>query len=66
MGYPNKFKLVGDPIFLTGARGRVGQRFFKFRPLKNSNGLPIVIYSTSSMNLPVQNKAGFETLAGNC
>ncbi|MBB3114507.1 hypothetical protein FHS18_006628 [Paenibacillus phyllosphaerae] len=60
--YPNKFYLDGDPVFLFGSKGRIAHRFFKFKPKMNSKGLPIVIYSGCSMNLPVNKREAIDTL----
>lgn len=42
---------------LKGPTGSVGQRIFKFKPVRNPNGLPIVIYTTSSVTLPTNKEA---------
>lgn len=54
LSFPEIFKMEGDPVYLTGKRGRVGHRIFKFKPVRYPDGLPIVIYSGSSMNLPIK------------
>ncbi|MEK3993037.1 hypothetical protein [Robertmurraya sp. FSL R5-0851] len=58
--YSNLFVLE-DCKTLKGPKGKVGQRFYKFKPVRNSEGLPLVIYSTSSMNLPT-NQEGVDII----
>lgn len=53
--YSNLFKKVDEKI-LPGPKGNTGQRFYKYKPLQNPDGLPIVIYSASSMHIPNPNR----------
>lgn len=49
--YSNKFKLV-EYRELLGPKGNIGQRFYKYILVNNPEGLPIVIYVTSAINIP--------------
>ncbi|EAR66159.1 hypothetical protein B14911_10507 [Bacillus sp. NRRL B-14911] len=52
--YPSLFTKVGYQE-LIGPKGGVSQRFYKYKPVRNPDGLPILIYSTTSMNIPNPN-----------
>ncbi|MFF0828902.1 hypothetical protein ACFYU8_18240 [Brevibacillus sp. NPDC003359] len=61
--FPDKFYLDAHCL-LTGTKGRIGHRIFKFMPVKNPEGQSIVIYSGSSMNLPVNKHEAVNTISG--
>ncbi|MDQ0896300.1 MULTISPECIES: hypothetical protein [unclassified Paenibacillus] len=60
--FPETFIMEGEPVFLMGQKGKVGHRIFKFKPVHHPDGLPIVIYSGSSMDLPIHKPEVVERL----
>lgn len=49
--YKDKF-ILEDYVELRGPKGGIAHRFYKFKSIKFSDAMPIVIYSGSSMNFP--------------